>query len=102
MANDAGDLSFPADTDLTPETLNQVQAARPELPPPTEVPDAMRPVLIAGEGGDRVGRVTDEAPDSMRVQAEEEGDKEVVGVPEGLETLLPDAMVSGRVHQQHA
>lgn len=38
----------------------------------------------------------------MRVQAEEEGDEEVVRVPEGLEGLLPDPVVRRRVHQQHA
>lgn len=38
----------------------------------------------------------------MRVQAEEEGDEEVVRVPEGLEALLADAVVCRRVDEQHA
>lgn len=38
----------------------------------------------------------------MRVQTEEEGDEQVMGVPEGLEALLSDAVVRGCVHEHHA
>lgn len=38
----------------------------------------------------------------MGVEAEEEGDEEVVRVPEGFERLLSDFGVRGGVHEEHA
>lgn len=102
MADHAGNLGLPTDANLTPETLNKVQPTRPQLPPPTKVADAVVPVLVAAKGGNGVGRIADETPDGVRVQTEHEGDEEVVRVPEGLEALLSDAVVRGRVHEHHA
>lgn len=38
----------------------------------------------------------------MGVQSEEEGNKQVVAIPERLEGLLPDAVMRGSVHEEHA
>jgi hypothetical protein len=38
----------------------------------------------------------------MSIEREEEGDKKMVRVPEGLEGLLANLSVSGRVHEKHA
>lgn len=38
----------------------------------------------------------------MGVEGQEKRDEKVVCVPEGLIGLLPDPMVSGCIHQEHA
>lgn len=38
----------------------------------------------------------------MGVEGQEKRDEQVVRVPEGLVGLLPDPMVSGCIHQEHA
>lgn len=62
----------------------------------------MLPEDLAGERRESVGGVTDEAAHSVRVHAQKEGDEQVVSVPERLERLLSNSVVSSRVHQQHA
>lgn len=62
----------------------------------------MRPEDVPGEWRERVGTVTHETANCVRVKPEDERDKQVVGVPEGLERLLADSVVCSRVHQKHA
>lgn len=62
----------------------------------------MLPEDFSSEGGKGVGGVTDEATNGVGVQAEKERNEEMVGVPEGLERLLSDAVVGGGIHEQHA
>lgn len=102
MANDTGNLGSTASTDLTVETLNQVDTATKQLPSPTFVTDTVLPEDLTGERRECVGGVTDEAAHSVRVHAQQEGDEQVVSVPERLERLLPNSVVGSRVHQQHA
>jgi hypothetical protein len=102
VANDTGDLGLPAGPDLTVQTLNEVQATSPKLPPPAEVTNTVVPVFLASERRDRSGCVADEAADGMSVETEQERNKEVVRVPEGFERLLSDLVVSRCVHKQHA
>lgn len=85
MADDTGDFGLTASANLTIQALDKIEAAGPELPAPAQIPDTVLPVLVAGKGRNGVGGVTDEAADGVGVEAEEEGDEEVVGVPEGLE-----------------
>jgi len=49
MPNHASDLGLPDSSDLTVQTLAQVKAASPELPPPAEVADAELPVRRTSE-----------------------------------------------------
>jgi hypothetical protein len=102
MTDDAGDIGLASGSDFTVQSLTQVQATGPELPSPTKITDAVGPVWVASERREAVRGVTHEAADSVRVQAEKERNEEVVGVPESLERLLPDAVMSRCVHQQHA
>jgi len=102
VADDFDDLGRAPRVDFAVEALEQVDATAPELPPPALVADAVVPEVGAGEGGVGVGAVADEAVGGVGVEAKQEGDEEVVRVPERLERLLPDFGVRGGVHQKHA
>lgn len=62
----------------------------------------MVPELLAGKWGYRICCVAHETTGGMSVERQQERDEEVMCVPEGLECLLPNAMVSGRINQHHA
>jgi hypothetical protein len=62
----------------------------------------MGPELLPGERRVRLRRVADKAAGGVGVEGQQEGHEQVVGVPEGLEGLLADAMVRGGVDQHHA
>lgn len=102
MSDNTGDLGFAARTNLTVETLDKVETTGPELPSPAEVTNAVLPVFTSGEGREGSGAVTDEAADGMGVETKHERDEQVVGVPEGLETLLADLGVGSGIHHHHA
>jgi hypothetical protein len=61
----------------------------------------MGPEVVVIEGGKGWRCVTDEAASGMRVHAEQKRDEQVMRVPERLERLLPDPMVSCGVYQKH-
>ena len=102
VTDDLDNLSLPPAADLAVQAVHQVQATTKELPSPSLVTNAVGPEVLFVEG--RIGRssVTDEAAGSMRVHAEQERNEQVVRIPEGLERLLSDPVVGGRVDQQHA
>lgn len=102
MADNAGDLGGATSPNFAVQALHQVNAASEHFPSPTLVTDAVLPEDLASKWRESVRRVTDETSDSMRVHSYDERDKEVVGVPERLERLLADPVVSSRVHEQHA
>jgi hypothetical protein len=58
---------------------------------------------VEGEGWDVVWieGIADEATGSVRVESEEEEEGEVVSVPKGLEALVTNFAVSGRVYEEH-
>jgi hypothetical protein len=62
----------------------------------------VRPKWLASEWRDGIGRVTDKTTDCVGVHAQQERDEQVVGVPESLERLLADSVMSGRIHHKHA
>ena len=95
-------LGFASSADLAVDAFDEVDAAAEEFPAPAFVADAVGPEVGAGEGGVWLGGVADEAVRGVRVHAEEEGNEEVMRVPEGFEGLLPDFVVGGGVHEKHA
>ena len=88
--------------DLAVDALEEVESAGPEFPAPALVADAVRPEVVAGEGGEGEFGVAHEAAGGVGVEGEKEGNEEVVRVPERFEGLLPDLGVRGGVHEEHA
>lgn len=62
----------------------------------------MVPEAVSGERGDGLFCIPHKAPSGVRVESQEERHEQMVGVPEGLEGLLANAMMGGRVHEHHA
>lgn len=102
MSHNASDLGLAHRTDLTVETLDQVEASSEKLPSPSEITNAVSPVIVTGKWREGVAGISDEATYGMGIQSEEERNEQVVSVPEGLERLLADAVVGRGVHEQHA
>ena len=75
VAHNTSNLGLAESTDLTVQALEKVETSGEQLPSPTEIADAVRPVVVTGERGESVGRVSDEASDGVSVEAEEEGDE---------------------------
>jgi len=48
-----------------------------------------------------VGGVSDKTASRMGIEGDHEEKREVMGVPEGLEALAADLMMSGCVHDDH-
>jgi hypothetical protein len=97
-----GKLGLATGTDLPPDTLTKVEDTGPDGETPGKVTNAVTGVV---EGEFRLevgeGRITDEASHGVSVKTEHEEECEVVGVPEGLETLLANFVCCGRVHEDH-
>ena len=96
-----GDFGGTAGADFAIDPFEEVEATAPEFPAPALVADAVVPEVFAREGGVGVDRVANEAACGVGVHGEEEGDEEVVSVPEGFEGLLTDLVVCGGVHEEH-
>ena len=94
VADDAGDLGLATSADLAVQTLDEIGTTAKELPSPALVADAVVPVFCASKRRDGVGLVAHEAAHGVRVETQQEGDEEVVSVPERLKRLLSDAVVS--------
>lgn len=102
MTDDLDYLGLTPAADFTVEAVEEVKATAYKLPSPTLVPNAVRPEVVVVERRERRSSVTDETAGGMGVHAEQEGDEEVVSVPESLERLLSDPVVSSGVDEQHA
>ena len=102
MSDYADNLRLAPTPNLAIDALDEVDAAAPELPAPAVVADAVLPEYSSGKGRVGLDRVAHETADGVGVHGQEEGDEEVMGVPERLERLLADAVVRRRVHEQHA
>lgn len=84
------------------DALAEVDSAADEFPAPTFVADAVVPERCTVKGGVGCLGIANEAPRGMGVESKEEGNEEMMCVPERLVRLLPDLGVGGRKHQQHA
>lgn len=102
MADNTSNLGLTAGTDLAIQTLNQVETSSEELPPPSEITNAVRPKLLPGKWRKSIGCITNEAANGVRVESQEEGDEQMMRVPKGLERLLTDTSMSSGIHEQHA
>lgn len=58
----------------------------------------MAPELRSSKGGVRIRAITDKAPRRMGVERKEKWNKQVMCVPEGLEGLLANPSMRGRVN----
>ena len=102
MDKDLGEVGRSAGTDLPPDTLEEVDDARPDDVAPRKIANADFRV-VEGEGAREGGQrgTTDEASSGVSVDADHEEEREVVSVPERLETLLANFSVGGTVHEDH-
>ena len=101
MTNDTDNLRLSSRSDLTVDSFDEVKTTSPKLPSPSLVTNAMCPEIGLIEWREWNSGVTNEASGGVGVETEHERDEEVVSVPEGLEGLLADLVVSGGVHQDH-
>lgn len=102
MNEDLSETRCPPSPNFPVHTLAEVDDTGPDDEPPAEVSET---VLrgIEGERGDivGVGGITNEATGSVGVKADHEEERQMMGVPEGLEALLANLVVRGGVHQDH-
>ena len=102
VTDNLDNLRLPPAADLAVETITQVETASHKLPSPTLITNAVSPEVLFVEWRERVYGVSDEAVGGVRVHTQQEGDEQMMGVPERLERLLSDPVVSGRIDEQHA
>ena len=102
VANDLDNLGLAPATNLTVQTVHEVQAAAYKLPSPSLVTNAVGPEVVVIKGRKGLCSVTHEAAGCVCVHAEQERDEEVVRVPKRLERLLSDPVMGCGVDQKHA
>lgn len=89
-------------SDLSPYALPKVDDTGPDGEPPTLVSETVfGGVEREGSNIVRAGAVANEATGGVRIQAQHEEERQVVGVPECFEALVADRVVCGGVHQHH-
>jgi hypothetical protein len=102
VADDLDNLGLAPAADLTVQAVGEVKTTTDKLPSPSLITDAVGPEADLVERRKGSCCVADEAACGVGVHAEQERDKKVVSVPESLERLLANAVMGGRVDQQHA
>lgn len=98
VTDDFCNLGGPARLDFAVYALAEVDAAADEFPTPSFVADAVVPERCTVKGGVGFRRIANEAPGGMGVESEEEGNEEVMCIPERLVRLLPDLGVGSGEH----
>jgi hypothetical protein len=101
MTNDSNNLGFSSGSDLTIDSLEEIETTSPELPSPSLVSNAMLPEVGLIEWRERYGGVTDETSSGVSVETEHKRNEEVVSIPKCFEGLLTNLGVGSRVHQDH-
>lgn len=102
MPDNFCNFSFSCGTDLPIYPFEEIYATAKKLPSPAFVSNAVSPEIVTSKGRVRVGGVPHETPGGMGVKTKQERNEQVMRVPECLVRLLPDSVVGGSVHQQHA
>lgn len=93
VANNLDDLGLASATNLTVEAIEEVKTTSHKLPSPSLVTNAVGPEVVVVEWRESWSGITDEAAGRMGVHAEQERDKQMMRVPEGLERLLANPVV---------
>ena len=102
VTNDLDNLCLPSASNLTVQTIEQIQPASNKLPPPTFISNAVCPKVCVVEWRKWLRRVTNETAGSVRVHTKQEWDEKMVGVPKGFERLLSNPVVSSGIDEKHA
>lgn len=101
MSHDTHDGGLSPAADFAVDSLDKVQSASPKLPSPALISETVTPKVIVVEGRKWVRGISDETASGMSVKTEQERNKQVMGIPESLEGLLPNLSMCGRVNKQH-
>jgi len=102
MNKNLGQTSGPSGSDLSVNSLAEVDDTGPNSEPPALIAQAMlgrvkwESIGIVGSRG-----VTDEATSSMGVKTDHEKEGKVVGIPKGFKALCANLVVGGSIHQNH-
>lgn len=99
MANNTGDLGVTLGTDLAVQSFDQIEATGEQLPSPSQVTNAVVPVISTIEWRERKGCGADETSRGVGVETKQKGDKKMMRVPKRLERLLSNTVMGGSVHQ---
>ena len=99
MSDNLGNLRFAPCTNLAIQPLDEVESPTNELPSPTFVTETVIPEGFARKRRLRRDSISNEAARGMRVESQEEGDKQMVSIPESFVGLLSNARVGGCVHE---
>ena len=102
MTNDLGQLGISPGPNLSIDSFNHIDSSSPQLPSPALIAQAMIPERLSCKGRVGVQTVADETSSSMGVESQQEGDEQMVRVPEGLEGLCSNPVVCRGIHQEHA
>ena len=99
---DLGQLGRAAGTDFPINTLSKVDDTGPDGVAPRKISNAnIWVVEREGIGESGLCNTTDEASSCVSVEADHEEERQVMSIPERLETLLANFCVAGAVHQDH-
>ena len=99
---DLGQTSGSASANFTPDTLSKIDDTRPDSEPPAEISETVLS-RVEREGLDvvRINGIPNEATGRVSVKAKHEEESKMMRVPESLEALGADFVVSSGVHQHH-
>lgn len=84
MSDNLDNLGFPSAANFAVEAVEQVQSTSDKFPSPSLVPNAMVPEVLSGERRKVGHSIANEAARGVRVHAKQEGNEEVMSVPESL------------------
>ena len=102
MDENPGKASSAPGTVLSIHTLAKVNDSRPYSESPALITETKFSIVERERVHvSRVDRIAHKATGGMSEEADHEEESEVVGVPEYLESLLPNLVMSRRVHKDH-
>jgi hypothetical protein len=97
VADNLDNLGLASAANLAVQAVHEVKTTADKLPSPAFVADAVGPEVVLVERRKGRSSVTDEAASGVGVHSKQKRNKEVVGVPKGLERLLSNPVVGSGV-----